>query len=543
MTRGAGALFAAALATFTLALPDGAAAAPDRIQLSEWKPLPAASKVKVSPAARALRRRILGPRSEDPRYVTLHWVGVSSFIVTMNGHLFLFDAWEIVGVNKDYVPIGREELAGIEPEAILLGHGHFDHAADAGYVAGRSGATVVASEEQCRTVKDDAAQEGNAGKFSCLITGTQDVPVTGSQTRVELFEDLGPMTILKHVHSAARPPGGGNPLDPFLPVPDPLPYIEHLNTSPEEAARAVGTLNDPEGGTRMYHFEALDFQLLLGDSAGPIYEHPSVRASLERLPNCVDVMANAILGFNQPVSGLQDPVLYVVHAHPRVFLPTHGDAWAPALSAGQAQYRDELMRRLRELPNPPEVDYLLDPQDYVKERAYRIDDPKWIDPMPGSSCRRRADARRRRQSCLPRRLAVSGTRVGPARLGRSYRAFAARYRARGRRGRVTRFCVRGGGRFLVGRRANKIDLVATTARGHRTRRLGPGSRRGRRPGGSRRVSHGLYVGYRRGGGRVLYGLRRNRIRFLAVVRRAQVRRGSPRRALIRRLRRAGLLRR
>jgi L-ascorbate metabolism protein UlaG (beta-lactamase superfamily) len=543
VTRRAGALLAGAAVALTLASPGSAAAAPDRIQLSEWKPLPAASKVKVSPAARALRKRILGPRADDPRYVTLHWVGVSSFIVTMNGHLFLFDAWEIVGVHKDYVPIGREELAGLEPEVILLGHGHFDHAADAGYVAGRSGAPVVASEEQCRTVKEDAASEAGSADFSCLITGTQDTPAMGMQTRVELFEDLGPMTILKHVHSAARPPGGGNELNPFLPVTDPDPYIRHLNvTSPEESARVAGKLNDPEGGTRMYHFEVLDFQLLLGDSSGPIYEHPAIRASLDRLPNCVDVMANAILGFNQPVSGLQDPVLYVADVHPRVYLPTHGDAWAPALAAGQAQYRDELMRRLGELENPPEVDYLLDPGDYVKERAYRIDDPKWVDPMPGSSCRREADARRRRQSCLPRRLAVSGTRVGPARLGRGYRAFAARYRATRRRGRVTGFCVRGGGRFLVGRRRNnRIDLVVTTARGHRTRRLGPGARRGR-PGGSRRVSRGLYVGYRRGGGRVLYGLRRNRIRFLAVVRRAQVRRGAPRRALVRRLRRAGLAR-
>ena len=49
----------------------------------------------------------------------------------------------------------------------------------------------------------------------------------------------------------------------------------------------------------------------------------------------------------------------------RVFLPTHGDAWFPGLSAGQAQYRRELEALLGELPNPPEVDFLLDPGDYL----------------------------------------------------------------------------------------------------------------------------------------------------------------------------------
>jgi Metallo-beta-lactamase superfamily len=522
-----------------LALPAGAVAAPpDRVPVSQFTPLPAASKVNVSPAARALRRRILGPRAGDPNYVTLHWFGVASFIVTVRGHLFLFDAWEIVGVHKDYVPIGREELAGIEPEAILLGHGHFDHAADAGYVAGRTGAAVLASEEQCRTVKDDAARDGNRDTFTCVLTGNQDSPAMGTLTGFQLFEDVPAVTILKHIHSAARPPGGGNAADPFLPVNDPTPYLTHLNTSPQETARAAETLDDPEGGARMYHLRVGDFSLLVGDSAGPIFEHPAIRASLDRFPDCVDVMANAIQGFDQPVSGLQDPVLYIANAHPRVFLPSHGDAWAPGISGTQANYRDELLRRIRQLRNPPEVDYLVDPGDYMKERAYRVDDRRWEEPMAGSSCRRRADSGRGGTSCVPRRLAVSGTRVGPARLGRSFRLFASRYRVVRRGRRATRFCVRGGGRFLVGSRRGRIDFVGTTARGHKTRRRGPGARV-RRIGGGRRVGRGLVVGYRRGGGRVVYGLRRGRVRFLAVVPRRSAARP---RSLGRRLRAVGLRR-
>jgi hypothetical protein len=111
-----------------------------------------------------------------------------------------------------------------------------------------------------------------------------------------------------------------------------------------------------------------------------------VRAALTRLPGCVDVMSNAILGFDQPVSGLQDPVDYVDLVKPQVFLPGHADAWAPVISAGQAQYRDQLLAELGELEHVPEVDFLLDPQDYLAQRAYRVDDPRWATAVPGSTC-------------------------------------------------------------------------------------------------------------------------------------------------------------
>ena len=139
--------------------------------------------------------------------------------------------------------------------------------------------------------------------------------------------------------------------------------------------------------------------------------------------------------------------------------------------------------------------------------------------------------------CLPRRLAASSRRIGPARLGASYKSFARRYRAVRRGRRATRYCVRGGGRFLVGARRGKVDFVATTARGHRTRRLGPGRRLRRvRIAGARRIRGGLLVGRARGRGRVVYGMRRRRISYLAVV----PRRAARERVLVRRLRAVGL---
>ncbi len=381
------ALVAGLAVTVAAALP--AVAAPARTPIADWQPLPAAADVVVSDEALALRNELLGEHWDDPDHVTLHWIGVSSFVITIGGHLLLFDAWEIIGAVEDYLPIGREELAGLEPEAVLVGHGHFDHAGDLGYVAGLTGATVVGSEEICTVAQQGAEREGVPTDFPCAITGTADTPAPGVAAAFRLFSDVEPVTVLQHVHSAAAPPGEDNQVDPFVPIMDPQPYIDHLMTNPDELFRFLAQQQESnQGGTWLYHLKDGDFTLVVGNSAGPIFDTPEVGAALDAFPGCVDVLANAILGFDAPVSGLQDPVLYVEATHPRIFIPTHADAWAPVISAGQAQYADELNADIDAagMAFRPDVDMLLDPQDYLVERAYRVDDPRWAEPVPGSSC-------------------------------------------------------------------------------------------------------------------------------------------------------------
>ena len=153
-------------------------------------------------------------------------------------------------------------------------------------------------------------------------------------------------------------------------------------------------------------------------------------------------------------------------------------------------------------------------------------------PEPGAG---RGNAGR---PCMPRRLGTSSRRIGPARLGASLAALQRRYRVARRSRRAVRFCVRGGGRFLVSARRGRIDFVASTARAHGTRGAKPGKklRRGRLP-GARRLGRGLLVGRRSGRGRVIYGVRGGRVRFLAVVSRGQAAKPG---ALKRRLRVLGL---
>lgn len=376
--------------------PPGGNPPGDAIALPDWTPLPPAGELALSPEVLAARERILGPDATDPGTVKLWWYGVASFIASMGGHLFLLDAWEIVGVHADYAPIGREELAAIAPEAIFIGHGHFDHAADMGYVAGRTGAAVVGGDGICTLAREQAARDGNQNQFPCLTLGSREAPAAGLARAVRMWADLPEVTVIRHPHSSADPADLATGGTPFVFVPELLTYLEHLNTDPQEMQWVIESLDDeglvgqPPSGTWFYHFRVGDFTLLWHDSAGPITgedaDAVAVREALQSLPGCVDVHAGAIVGFGQFTSGLRDARAYVENARPRVNLPTHHDAWGPGVGPGAAAYDEAWHAEIASLPDPPELDYLRDPLDYMVPRVYVVDDPRWVPPTPGSRC-------------------------------------------------------------------------------------------------------------------------------------------------------------
>ena len=110
-----------------------------------------------------------------------------------------------------------------------------------------------------------------------------------------------------------------------------------------------------------------------------------------------------------------------------------------------------------------------------------------------------------------------------------------------RRRRAYLYCVRGGGRvYVVFDRRGQVRLIATTATNHRVRRHTPGdsARRTRRAYPQRLGLRRGWTMLRRRGSDVFFGIRRGRVRFIAVAHRNTV---VHRRATIRRmLREAGL---
>jgi hypothetical protein len=121
--------------------------------------------------------------------------------------------------------------------------------------------------------------------------------------------------------------------------------------------------------------------------------------------------------------------------------------------------------------------------------------------------------------CLARRVKVGRRGVGRARVGRTRRRLPPATR---RSPRTARWCVKGGkGKVTaVFTRSGKVALVRTSAPGHRVGRVHPGSR-----------PHSLGHGLVRRGTR-LFGVRRGRVRYVAVASRSLIRnRGALRRYL------------
>jgi hypothetical protein len=123
-------------------------------------------------------------------------------------------------------------------------------------------------------------------------------------------------------------------------------------------------------------------------------------------------------------------------------------------------------------------------------------------------------------SCMPSRARFTRFGLRALRLGATP---ASALRAAGqpgsRPGRSFRYC---GGVAAVFTPAGRLGLIGSTARGHRAGSLHPGSRVARVRRRARSLGHGLWLGARlRGGRRYVYGVRRGRVRFVAVATRAE----------------------
>lgn len=358
MLRGlAGSGLGAAAARSLVAAP--AAAAP-------------ASPAPETPARRRAmvraRRRFFGAANVHPTTgavrrdrAILSWFGCASFALAMDGTVLLLDAWVPRGEHSGYVPTDPEQVAALRPEAILIGHGHFDHAADAAPIASRSGALVVGTAEHCAQVRNQA----DGARVRVRRLGSADTP-PGTVHRLGVGNLR--VTAVRHLHSGPTAPDREDPHAPLLPPPDPSSILEHPPT-PSDVLDTASHLPDQEGGCLLYQLSMPGFRLVWNDSAGPLKDDaPHVLDVLRALPRS-DVHVGAIQGFNQPVNGLRDPRTYIEALRPRVFVPCHHDDWGvPGVTTNGGRYREPLRAELRRIPvrRRPRLRFLTDPVDYVR---------------------------------------------------------------------------------------------------------------------------------------------------------------------------------
>ena len=92
------------------------------------------------------RRHFFGAENVDSQgrvrrdRIVLSWFSVASVAAAIDGRIVLLDTYIHKGENTpNYVPTTTNELVALAPEAIFIGHGHFDHANTSGEIAARTG--------------------------------------------------------------------------------------------------------------------------------------------------------------------------------------------------------------------------------------------------------------------------------------------------------------------------------------------------------------------------------------------------------------------
>ncbi|HVF11866.1 MAG TPA: MBL fold metallo-hydrolase, partial [Actinomycetota bacterium] len=293
----------------------------------------ASSQTAFTESTITLRKKFFGAENVDatgavrPDRVIMSWTSIAGFAMAIDGHVVLLDAYIHKGEDQpNYVPTTIDELVGLQPEALFIGHGHFDHAASAGEIVARTGATLVGSPEHCdQTFRQAQTYAASPVPVSCVEAVARG-SAPGSEVR-KIFP-LGPsvqVTALKHLHSAAEPPDGEHHETSLTTgaVPDPGQLLIHP-PGPTFVQNLFPFTND-EGSSILYQFQVGSFNLLWNDTGGPLRSQARhILPLLSGLPS-TDVQVGSVLGFNDPTNGMRDIVDYVVALKPKIFFPTHHD--------------------------------------------------------------------------------------------------------------------------------------------------------------------------------------------------------------------------
>lgn len=320
------------------------------------------------------RRKFFGPRNVDPASgavrsdrVILSWFGVAGYAAAFNGHVVLLDAWVPRGSHSGYVPTTPAELAALAPEYIFIGHGDFDHAADAAEIAAASGAAIVGTAEHCESIRGRAP---DGAEIRCVHVAPAGAP-PGLVKDLALIPGVK-ISAITHIHSSFESPeyqDGGR-----------LPCIHIWNAgdtaahppTPEDFLHLLEHLPDARGGNVLYQFRVGRFSLAWHDTTGKLREDaPLVIDALEALPP-TDVHFGAILAFGQVTNCFRSLRMYIDALAPKVFAATHHDNFTYALGANAKDLEPYVREELERIPKKqrPKLLYSYDPDDYLKPSLF-----------------------------------------------------------------------------------------------------------------------------------------------------------------------------
>lgn len=269
----------------------------------------------------------MAPRSRDT--LAVRWTGFGNFELAYDGQVILLDAWFDRG--SLYPPLGFKAADIRKADVILIGHGHYDHMADAAAVATATGARVVGAPLTIAKLREQSVAE------------QQLRSVNGRGGEVLAFRGFTVEPILaRHGEPAAEVTAAFASALQRAAV---QPTAAQLAEGAAIAARGIPT-SDPRvitEGTLAYLI-TLDsgFRILFRDSGGRVTDsEKSVAARV----GPVDLVLAATSASYVTASIVGQALEYVHTYRPGVFMPAHHDGaanelWRPTEPVFQA-IRDE----------------------------------------------------------------------------------------------------------------------------------------------------------------------------------------------------------
>lgn len=323
----------------------------------------------------------------DRNKVIMSWFGVMSFAVAARGRVFLMDSYIYrLAATPAYVPATVQDLVDLEPEAIFIGHGHFDHADNAAYISVKTGAKIYGAAEHCDAMRGDAERIFGAGTAVDCTPLTTPGSAPGAEIRsVRTLRPDVCVTTFKHIHSASVPPDPTLPPNPINAIRDSQERINALFPQQLLNPNPYRTVAGPGGPISMFYVFTVagsDFTFAWHDTGGPLKEQaPQLIPILDNLPK-MDVELGSLVSIGEANNGVRDIAQYIDLIRPKVFVGGHTDNF----NIGASMFYEQALARQFDIINlpadqRPELRTMHDPYNYLTPSLLTFDyrDPAWQD--------------------------------------------------------------------------------------------------------------------------------------------------------------------